>query len=144
MLNPFLDTISNYHFSTLPNPLAGLEAHSQAITNARSELRALEFTLVTDANAANRQIRLNISNPTYDIDIGIGYSIVPASATVHYVFGVGLQAQAITNGDRIISPITPGIYLLEDYYINILIDNIQATDQISDITAYQRFWPFDQ
>jgi len=139
--NPFDDNISNFHWSSQLQPAAGAEAPLTPLDNCLAELRVLEFELITSADVANRQIRITAVSPTQEITIGAAGTILPASQDLWFVFGVGLQHQTVTLGDRILSPLVPLVKILYPWQWYIRVDGIQAADQIRAISTYFRFWP---
>lgn len=144
MANPFDENVNNFHFSGQTTPAIGASAELDALPNTLAEMMWFECLLTTDANAANRQVRFTINNGSIESTIAVMSSVIPASTSVHILFGQGLTPYAVTLGDRICVPLPSGIKILSAWHWWIRIDNIQVGDAIDDIRTYQRFWPYDQ
>lgn len=122
------------------NPAAATGFTLQAPENCRSQLLALTFKLVTDANVANRlpTIRHIIgANPVY-----LSHALIPqtASTTTIWVAGYGhpLQINIDYGYGYMNLPYYPGIF--EGDSLVIAVDNFQAADQISEIAYTWKRW----
>jgi hypothetical protein len=109
------------------DPAANTEIAETVPTGARWRLRSLRVTLVTDANAANREVSLLVDDGTatlYAVPSGVNQA---ASLTRNYSFAAqAVRGAAATSGD-IIVPI-PDLDLRAGYRIQTSTANRQATD----------------
>lgn len=76
------------------DPAAGAEISETVPTNARWRLLAIRFTLVTDANVANRRPNLSLDDGTTEVARSLITADATAGATFHYSYQMGVQSQA--------------------------------------------------
>ena len=72
------------------NPAANIEISQAVSTSEKWRLMAIYFTMVTDANAANRQVNLIIDDGTNNLMTLPAPAVQTASTTVIYNYGVAL------------------------------------------------------
>lgn len=113
-------------------------------------IRALTFTLVTDANAATRAITLSVSGGA------TAYRVLTAGATQItgltrvYSGSEGVSGAAGAGGFIQLNFPNDGIWLPVGHTLSVAAENIQAGDQFSAIAGYrfefpkgpaEHFWP---
>lgn len=109
------------------DPAAGAEISETVPADARWRLMGVGLTLVTDATAANREVRLVIDDGTTIIaEIPAGVTQV-ASETRRYSFGAGFPRGAGAQSLNVIAPLPP-VVLGAGYRVRTLTTNLQAGD----------------
>jgi hypothetical protein len=142
--NPFDIAVFNHHFSVRSSPGAGNDIVITAPVNARSELIAISFSLVTDANVSDRFVHLTITHGPYTIILGAHGLAHTASQTRAYVIGQHGAQISVASTDVHLIPITSAPILLEGDTIQTAVVGIQATDVISDAAYILKVWTFEQ
>jgi len=115
-----------------------------AVTNARSELVMVSFTLTTDATVAARVPYVELQHPSITMNMAFHNTATAASETRRYLFGKGL---VIVSSAAILThscPLPDDIYLLEGWNVNIHLENGVAGDVMSAIRTYHKVWTFEQ
>ena len=128
------------HWSSTPNPAAGNEATIGALAAAESELVLMSFTLVTDANVANRLVYITLE--TGGIHIVLGHSGIAhtATATFRYIVSQHATTNAAGNVGAYTIPLPEFRNTDPTATLKINVDNIQAGDQLSLIITGRRLW----
>lgn len=127
-------------FTTVADPAAGADAVIPIPATAQAELVLVTFTLVTDANAANRSATISFLSGATDIPLGSSAFPHTASLTFNYIAHQNPGFNAPGAIDVLFIPL-PNLRLFQtSETIRLTIVNIQAADQISDIIAYWKIW----
>jgi hypothetical protein len=127
------------------SPVAGANFTQALGGNFYTRLITLFVRLVTDGNAANRTLRLEYLDTDGAVYCVQGNPVTyPATSTEDYSFSVfqgqGEWEVATTN----LVPLHP-LLLPPTHSFRILVNNIQATDQLSRITwTWERFYTTGQ
>lgn len=104
------------------------------------KLDGLRFKMITDGNAANRTIMLDI----YTVGVPpIYYSstiLQPESLTRYWHMWAGLNTIDRQSFSQVIASFPPQIWLREGSIIATDIKNLQVGDQMSEIILYFRRW----
>lgn len=117
-------------------PAAGAEAVLPVPSNEKWEILAVTYTLVTDANAANRIVGIE-----FDLGgAGTGFNAFAkttqaASLTRHYTFAQFAGMLADTDGVHVMAPMPGGMVLGSAGELRSSIRNIQVGDQLTAIEA---------
>ena len=121
----------------IPNPAVATGFTYTLSTNYNEWPIALSFELTTDANAANRQIGLQLLTPVGTVQAAAPVaSVQTASLTWQYCFCSWLtNASAVVN-KVVLSPFFPFV-VPADYSFSVTITNHEAGDQISNIAYYR-------
>lgn len=109
------------------DPAAGAEISETVPTNARWQLLAIRFTLVTDATVANRRPNLQIDDGTTELARSTLQNDATAGATFHYSYQIGVQALAGA-GNYFSAHIVSRTYLSGGFRIRTATTNLQAGD----------------
>lgn len=140
-----MDTaVSNFQYGTAVPGGPGYGAHFQTPINSRGTLVAVNLTLTTDGNAADRRIYIYVDAPGCHLEIASSMVLQPANKVHDYLFGIHLTSSVNAISDEVIVAVTPRVYLLESWYWEIAIDNIQVTDVLSNIRTLLNFWTYGQ
>jgi len=121
--------------ATSTNPAAGVELSLGVPSNALWRVRALNFTLVTDANAATRTVSVRMTTSNGVIYEFISPVTQTASLTRNYrvqPVGAGLVTSVAT---EIIIPMADEIWLDNGSTITTVTNNKQATDDFGAMKA---------
>lgn len=100
-------------------------------------LLALSFRVVSDGNAANRQVTLTVNGGD-----GVPLAIFPAASvqtatlTYDYSFLPNVQTFNAVTGLRVVSP-APVFFLQPAYTLVVSIGSVQVGDQVSRIRFYR-------
>jgi hypothetical protein len=123
-----------------PNPPAGQNFHITLDEGGLYYIKGIQFTLTTDANAANRAIVVTFSRFGVEFSrVDSGQATVASTART-YVFGEGLTFTT-GSGGAAHSPL-PRLFLVPGgTVIASSVVNIQAGDQISGIVLTYLFFP---
>lgn len=143
-INPFDSFNFTIYKQDGVNPSAGASYAVSVPVNARSAIALVNFQLVSDANAANRQI--SAQHYRAGVTSVISHTAAPqiASKTLQYVWSSGLTMITImpTVGVLIYLPDIP--IFLEGDELRFIIDGIQVGDQLSNVRLYWKVWPYEQ
>ena len=126
---------------TPANPAAGNNYGLAVNVNARWQILYVGFNLGTDANVAGRIAAVHGWDGT-DI-IYETHPSVPQAASLNfsYHFNVGVgNPHTGGAGSLLVAPLNDQLFLRQGDSIFILIHNIQAADQISDIRIRLKQW----
>jgi len=133
-----------FHLQSLypANPAAGAQYSATMTDLGRDQLVAVAFTLQTDATGANRFPTIRIISTARIVTRCVYVNPVIASQFAYIHFAIGLLPQeALSGTDRIINSGLPhDLILVGPTTYTIQIENIQATDQIANITIWYRHW----
>lgn len=142
MHNHSLDTSIFYlEDFTFTAPGAGNDFDFDANTLRRVEILALSCTLTTDANAANRRLKLFISEGFRTLYSTITAVDHPASHAWEYSFALGVQPiDESTNHDFILTPLPTSMFLTRGNRLNIDIENKQVGDALTVIDVIWKVW----
>jgi hypothetical protein len=109
------------------DPAANVEISEACPTNARWRLLAIRFSLVTDANAANREVALTIDDGTNVYARSPSRIAQAASLTRAYTFGINLNAVAAAQDTEQTASLVP-VTIQGGHRFNTVTTNRQATD----------------
>jgi len=127
------------HLLTGTDPAANVEISETVPTNTVYLLETLYFSLVTDANAADRTVAVTFDDGTSEF-MRVEPNIVQvASKTYYYTFGIGFPEDIALKKDAIHAPL-PDMPLPEAYRIKTVTDNRQATDNFGAPLLRIREW----
>lgn len=127
-------------FTTTGDPAAGANASIAVPDFAQIELVNLSFTLVTDANAANRVANIHILDSAIVLPIGSSAFAHTASLTFTYIAHQNPGFNAPGAISALFIPL-PNLRIFDNTAtIELTIDNIQVADQISNIRAHWKAW----
>ncbi|KKM99117.1 hypothetical protein LCGC14_1151130 [marine sediment metagenome] len=116
------------------DPGANTNFTSTAIQGSYLHIRYLTFLLTCDANAANRHPRLIANGDGLDYHQTHAFIDSTANDTFAYYFGIDLNSVNLTtNHDLTQQPLPPDFLIFPGHTLQILIDNIQAADTITNI-----------
>lgn len=122
------------------NPAAGANFTYTLPTPYHYKLDAVRFKIVTDANAANRQVMLHM----YTVGApSIYYSstiLVAENLTRYYSLWAGLNTIDRGTFSQNVCSLPPQMYLRENCIIASDIKNIQVGDLITEIQLHFRRW----
>lgn len=136
--------MSGTHQGFHTQPAAGAGLAMSPVSRARSELIVLSFKLTTDANAADRQVVLKASTGVFKVYMGASFVLQPASQVYQYIFGVGLTASTAAVNDYVLVPIVPKMLVVHTFSWELIVENIQATDQMGDVFIHEKYWVFEE
>ena len=142
--NPFDHSIFTDILSTLGDSAGNVTAIMSPPVNARVKLACLTFTLITDANVAGRVPRIELSDGTNVMPIAVSQYTVTASSTEHFIFATGAPFTRNSAVGRTLCPLPDNIYLYENGFIRLVIENGLAGDTKSGIRRYWQLWPWEQ
>lgn len=125
---------------TISQPAVNTELLSGNLPEGKYYFRTLHFKLVSDANAANRRVSINIMDDGGAVVAFLTPNVTQvASTTWHYTFS--LNANNVLNTAALIAYSTlPDMYMSGDYQINTVTSNMQAGDRYSALSASIDFW----
>lgn len=114
------------------------------MNNAKSELIALSFDFESDANVADRFLRVIATHGPYPIVLGGMDRPIVANQTRHIIVGQHGVHQVADSGDVVYIPIPSFPFLLEGDTITIDIINVQVGDQIKISRHCMKTWVYEQ
>lgn len=126
-----------------PIPVAGNPLIITPPTNTQAMLISFEILVQTSAVVATRQFRVEITGGAYEYTIGVSHTTLPASSTFYINAGIGLNNFAMTAGNWISMALTNGPRAISGETFNLLMDNIDAGDQLGNCFYTLFVWPFD-
>lgn len=125
------------------DPAAGANMAFNLPADYIYRINSVEFVLTTDANVANRCVRLMPFCQTIELSRITSLSNQIASASVIYTFALNIGHASVTNLIGMNS--FPDLGLLEsDVHLETAILNLQVGDQISAICVTTHRWPILQ
>lgn len=104
------------------------------------ELVSLSFTLVTDANAGNRIVSITMQDAGDTWVIGSSSFEHTASKTFTYICNQNAFFNIATSAGFLMCTLPLARFLTNIHILNIIVDDIQVGDQISDIRAIFNAW----
>ena len=125
-------TVGIFKTVSTSNPAAGVELSHTVASGTYQKIRSIIFTLVTDATAADRNVRLrfsNFSNQIFDITIA---TLQTASLTYEYTFLAGHPFGPTLINNKIVIPMPGDLLLGESFNIATATNNLQAGDNFSN------------
>lgn len=140
-----LDFMDRYYVGLvtrdLDDPAAGADLSWRSPEDTRLLLHSVFLTLTTDANVANRRVTVQGCHGSTAFTQAPAPGHQVASETIYYRFAPCILG--IDESDDLSymwAPISEHLYLEPDHYLQTNVINIQAGDQISDVTIryYQR------
>lgn len=118
------------------DPAANTE-HSYTIpAGSMLELWAINFSLVTDANAATRRVTITIDDGTTVFAKVASQITQAASLTYNYTFSVGGVDRSAVAGTDALQPLPGPLLLRAGYRIKTVTTSIQATDNYGIAQIY--------
>lgn len=97
---------------------------------------SVSFVLVTDANAANRIVRVEYLNASGDVFAAVAAPFLQvASITTRYTFAVGLQTFGAASAAFMGGPL-PDFVLMDGLAVRVAIAAVQAGDQLSGASLF--------
>jgi hypothetical protein len=141
--NPLDYNLFKITILTTANPGAGNNVTITSPTTGRTELLNLSFELDTDANAANRLAYLEFRRGVTHMRIGSAIGLQVASKTYHYIVSQGGAMFPTGTFHNLYIPIASLPILGSTDTIELIIENIQATDAITAIYSAWKAWPYE-
>lgn len=120
---------------TVSNPSTNTEFNHDVGDEHSPHLVGGHFTLVTDVNAATRQVSLIVDIGGTDAQEQYSAITQIASLTRHYSFiaGLGVVPAAVSDGNRIMVAMGTDLYVPASHSVQSRVANMQAGDQIANI-----------
>lgn len=130
-------------FTTTPNPAAGNVTSWAVPAGERWRIISLSCELVTDANVADRRLMFYLTGGTTAHCITIAHVVQPASLRWLYNFSIGCPESSGEFGFALVvnyvsTPIPDQIHLSIGHGIGILVQNIQAGDQLQTLELFHQ------
>lgn len=141
--NPFESTLYRNSSVLTANPAAGANLSIPTHLNALSELLNLSFQLATDGSAANRSVYIELHRATHEHRIGSATYFQVASKTFHYICAQAGSHFPTGSFIDLYIPIASLPVCYPGDTIEIIVDNIQATDAITTILSLWKIWPYE-
>lgn len=125
---------------TVANPVAGAGFTYTVPSPYWILLDSLSFQLVSDANAANRQVTLTVRDGSGVALVTLpSASVQAASLTYQYSFSPSFTGFNTVVGLAVTAPL-PMLFLQPGFALTLAIGAVQVTDQVSNIRLYaERF-----
>ena len=138
-IKPFWGSI---HQVNGASPAVATKFTSVKIPNHHHRIRAIKFQRVTDANAPNR-------HPFITFQTGGGMNpffcvcdtALTASKTWSVCFNAGGHGQDKVGDLNVDVSMPYDLHFPDDWEFEILVENIQAADQIQSISLFYDLWP---
>lgn len=147
-MRPYVNPFDVNNFTVVPeigaSPAAAASYIGAVPVNARSTLSLLSCQLVTDANAANRYIEVQLHRGADVYILAHSFSPQVTGITRSYVAFPGCSVPSVTGGDRFCFSLPDIPLFLEGDTVRIIVVNIQAADQLSAIRLTWKVWPYEQ
>lgn len=118
------------------DPAANTELSFTVPSNQLLEVWSLNFTLVTDANAATRRVVLTIDDGTTVWHRTASQVTQAASLTQVYTFAVGAPDRSAVAGTDVYQALAGPLLLRPGYRIKTVTASIQATDNYGVMQIY--------
>ena len=127
--------------TTQTNPAAGADFVFTVNADQRIHVVSIDFQLITDATAANRNVRVKFSDGTNDFSFCGHTTNITASLTrqLHFSTAYSASEQESASGDYHIQ-LPPDLYLNPGDTLESDVFNIQATDAITAIVIRLHRW----
>lgn len=123
---------------TITTPAAGIDFTHTIPARRRWTLRALRFRFITDANVANRRLRILLDDGTNNFATIIAPSATVATSDVFFSLAPNFPVQDIINNNFLLP--LPSLALASGSHIKSSISAIQAGDQLSAIYLLVEEW----
>ena len=123
-----------------PNPALQTNFDISIDPAHRIQLLSVNFSLTTDANVANRLVRIKSISETFSCNYAVAPVVQTAGKTIIYNFGLGLPPLDLT-ASGLIQCTLPNMFFLEaidDFESDCLA--LQATDSIANIRYKYKYW----
>jgi hypothetical protein len=123
------------------NPAAGANVIYILDANIRVQITGVRLTLTTDANVANRRVMIYgyIGGAIHYLTGAPVVQVASTARTYNFLTGIqGLDAGA--DASQIFCPLPNDFFLIGGNSVRSLINNIQATDQISGTIISFKQW----
>jgi len=130
-----------YGWAATVAPGVGLQCAVPVPANRVSELCFIQFSLVTDANVANRIIYLQHETAAINIPFVSPDFDHVASTTWEYIGSRGHVPSNAAPNTRVFFNLPDHPFFYTGENCNVMCDNIQIGDQISLINVCWKFWP---
>lgn len=114
------------------------------VTNARSELVAVSFTIVTDANVDDRRLDIAIKDGLHEFIIAESNVIQPESTTRTYIIGQHGVVTPPGSTDKVIYIPLPSIPMVMNVHRHMIRLRNYHTDAWSSIGYCQKYWVYEQ
>jgi hypothetical protein len=137
--------IGRFATITGTNQAANVEATDDVPSNFLWRLLSYKIVLVTDANAANRFVHLQLTQSGSVVWEFISTTAQVASTTITYFFQAGNAQPVATDNSVIIVPIPANIFLYPSHTLATATTNRQATDNFgAPLIRVERFFSLVQ
>jgi hypothetical protein len=143
MLNSNFDTSTGFIMVVIgiADPAAGANFTTTFPAGYIHELISLKFALTTDANVANRQPRITISNGAVVFTQFFSTIVTTASLIYTYNFNLYQTHSTMAPGALHISaPLPSGIVLGPSYILTSLVAGLQVGDTLDNIVGTYKRW----
>lgn len=87
---------------------------------------------------------LKASDPVFKVYMGASLVLQPASEEYQYILGIGLTSSTAAVNDYVVVGIVPEMLVAHTWFWELIVENIQATDQMGDVYIHEKFWVFEQ
>jgi len=130
-------TLPHNHPAVLANPaVATYLEYSIGLHRTTSPL-TICLTFTCDANVANRYLRFTISIGALYVTIATTSTAMTANNTYHICFSQGITNYETIGATYKFVPLPQPLFLKPLNPFRIVIDNVQAGDQLSDIVMWE-------
>lgn len=120
--------------------LAGLQQTLSNPAGADFQLVHLQTEFVTDANAADRTVSLNVLKGGHQLVLAVSPVEQTANLTWYYHFILGITNYTPAVGDRVFCPLADRLRLVQADLIFLSSDNMQAADQFVNTRTVRNIW----
>ena len=135
--NPHDRAIAQTVYTLVADPIAGANLPILTAAYRTESMVAIMFRFVADGNAANRWISLSVADGATNTILGITDTAITAGNTHDITMSVGIYPSEPVAGAYRFVPITGGIYIPALQHWDLVVTNLQATDQISNIYTWR-------
>lgn len=125
----------------IPNPAAGAEILYNCPISHRFKIIGVHFSFTTDANVANRNVDILLSDAPVNLYRFNADLIHPAGAPLGYHLVCGQIQPAFTAGTDRFFPAPWPLHFFYGQTLTTITENIQVGDQFSMIYLYAFGWP---
>jgi hypothetical protein len=125
----------------IPDPAAAAPISYTCPANCRLEILTLSFTLATDANAANRLVKVMVNDGVTTEPTMVSGFIQVASRTYKHYFGQGYQyTDHLATFSLALQVLPHGLAINSGNVLAVQADNMQAGDTFTDASIRVRRW----
>lgn len=128
-LNPLNTTVFNLLLQSAGAAPIGVQLSWPSLSNARDRIIALDFTLDTNAVAANRYLGIQMIDGVGTILVASSPFIQPANTVFRYLVSVGAEFNHETNIDYVTLPLPPDIFVTSTVFLQTTVLNWNAGDR---------------